>query len=563
MYNILERLDNFKFNYDDDPQISFLMESTIVDVINRGLADLYDSQPKNPINFLANWLLEESNGKEIKKMIESEKKIKTATKKTVELNNQKREELIKQEQLAIKKSEDEKEFLFNKIKTCTNFETSLNDLCDGIQKVTNSTGVYFGVYDKKRKAVKPDDNENAHLMKTKVIRYIGYCKDHEFLNYKFLDADAGVTYKLFEPKDALKNKGSKNKENEDDENLDSVEAAKKEAKNVSDEDANKISENEIFREANFILIDEVVRNASIKFFREPRLGCYLAIEIPINSSLSSISINSAIENLITYNSKMREYESRKDEYLKSRPDEDNQRENSNHNSQSNKKNAEGGDSEKAKTIEANYKESGEASQNASLEPQNNLNVSNSNKLNSSGANAQNASVDQNNNSAFNNNANNLDENKIEGGFPEETIELEDYERIEKKYVLFLDTLGQDRVFDFEQKKFILEVSQVMKKSWEELEKTLLLKDRDLRIQQIEKENALKSAVYFEKLENEEEKYIKENMQVEKYTSLEDPIEKTNFSELFKNRYLIYSIQQEPEMLELFNLIAQYEVIFYF
>ena len=543
MYNILDRLDHFKFNYDDDVEISYLKECQLVEIINRGLADLYDSQPKNPINFLANWLLVESKGKEIKKMIESEKTIKTATKQLVDLKNQKLEEHKKQEEINIKKIEDEKDSLLKKIKSCTNFELNLNELCDEIQIATKSTGVYLGIYDKKRKAVKIDDDENAHLINAKVIRYIGFCKDHDFLKFKLLEADSGVTYDLFMPK----SQKTKNKNEEDSEDEDS-EAAKK-AKIIAVSDNNLNSENEFFSDSNFVFVDEVVRDPRIKFFREPRLGCYLAIEIAINSSLSSTSLYSAIENLITYNTKIRENEARKEEYLKSGPDEGSPKENSN------KKNAEV-ETEKGKTIEANS-EAQNTNQNASIDQQN-LNISNSNKLNSSGANAQNASgADAINNSGMNNIVN-ADENK-DAVFYEENIVLGDYVRTRKKYVLCLDTLGQDLVYGFEEKKFIFEISKVFKKSWEELEKTLLLKDRDLRIDQMDKENALKVSAYVEKLENDEEKFVKENMQSEKYSSIEDPIEKANYTELFKVRFLILSIQQEPGMMELFNLFSEYEV----
>ncbi len=561
MYNILEQLDHFKFNYEDDPEVGYLKESAIVDVINRGLADLYDSQPQYPINFLANWLLMESHGKEIKKMIEAEKKIYSATKKTVELKNLMLEEIKKQANSALKKTEDEKEVLLNKVKNCSNFETSLNDFCDGIQKITKSTGVYFGIYDKKRKPVKTDDDENAHLMNTKVIRYIGFCKDHDFLKFNFLEANEGVTYELFTPKSQQKkqNKAAKNdaegNDDEEDENAANDEAVKK-AKNVSESDANINGENnnETFRDINFVLINEVVRNPKIKYFREPRLGCYLAIEIAISSSLSSSSLNSAIESLISYKSKMKEYDSRREEYLKSKTDEHTQHQQDSIIHNSNKKNAEGIESDK-------NKDSGEAqnpNQFGSVDNENS-----NNKLNSSGANAQNISADGNNNLINNNGVKDQNNSNIDADtnadFPEENIVLKDYVRNEKKYVLFLDTLGQDRVYDLDEKKFISEISRIFKNSWEELEKTLLLKDRDLRMEQIEKENKLKEIVFIEKLENEEERYIKENITAEKEAGLEDSILIANFSELYKVRYMIYSILQETQMLELFKLISEYEV----
>ena len=45
----------------------------------------------------------------------------------------------------------------------------------------NFTGAYFSKYDNKRKQVKINDDENAHLISNKVHRYIVYSYDDDFL----------------------------------------------------------------------------------------------------------------------------------------------------------------------------------------------------------------------------------------------------------------------------------------------------------------------------------------------------------------------------------------------
>ena len=67
--SLLERLENFKTASDDHHDILYLKNSELGSVVNRGLAELYKSQPKNPVTFLANWLLNESRSKEIKKKV--------------------------------------------------------------------------------------------------------------------------------------------------------------------------------------------------------------------------------------------------------------------------------------------------------------------------------------------------------------------------------------------------------------------------------------------------------------------------------------------------------------
>ena len=59
-----------------------------------------------------------------------------------------------------------------------------------------------------------------------------------------------------------------------------------------------------------IFIDEVVTEDKIKFFREPRLGCYFAIDIRYNSSLNYDALKTAIENLEEYNVKKADYDKR-------------------------------------------------------------------------------------------------------------------------------------------------------------------------------------------------------------------------------------------------------------
>jgi len=77
---------------------------------------------------------------------------------------------------------------------------------------------------------------------------------------------------------------------------------------------------------------------------------------------------------------------------------------------------------------------------------------------------------------------------------EEKIEIKEFDKIEKKYALCLDTLGQDRIFDENEQAFITNIAKTIKASWENLEEKLLLKDRDLRIEMNEIEAKFKEAV---------------------------------------------------------------------
>ena len=66
----------------------------------------------------------------------------------------------------------------------------------------------------------------------------------------------------------------------------------------------------------------------------------------------------------------------------------------------------------------------------------------------------------------------------------EEIVLDPFQSVEEKYVVCLDTMGQDREFTAEQKRFTLTTVQKYITIWEENVRKRLEKDRDLRLQYI-------------------------------------------------------------------------------
>ena len=74
---MIERLEKFKLDAKDLPDIEYLkkpeigMKIIIIKggVISKGLAELYKVQPKNPVTFLSNWLLNESRSYKIKNQV--------------------------------------------------------------------------------------------------------------------------------------------------------------------------------------------------------------------------------------------------------------------------------------------------------------------------------------------------------------------------------------------------------------------------------------------------------------------------------------------------------------
>ena len=62
------------------------------------------------------------------------------------------------------------------------------------------------------------------------------------------------------------------------------------------------------------MIEDVVNDNRIKFFREPRLGCYFALDLTYKTSLSYNSLLSAIQCTKNYETAKEEQETRKKEW---------------------------------------------------------------------------------------------------------------------------------------------------------------------------------------------------------------------------------------------------------
>lgn len=479
--NILERLENYKLDNNDHPDIAYLKSTSLGGVVTRALSDLYKVQPKNPVTFLANWLMNESRSNQIKLKIQQDNIIKEELKEIYKEKQIELEKQRKEKEAELKKIQDKKLKFLEKIKSSKDIEVDLNSFCNDLESLVNATGVYVSILDKKRKDVTEDEDENAHLIDQQVIRYVNFSESHKFLQYKFLENEQGITYDLFKPKEENSEAGQ-DQENANAENME----------NAENDDNTEIRQEKIKEYIpNHILVEEVVRNPKMKFFREPRIGCYLAIDLTYKSSLLTLSLNSAIEALNDYNNRLADYDQRKNEFLLKQQEELAQREQQEGATEGQQPNSE----------------------------------------------------------------------QVEQNFPEENITLNEFEKTEKKYILSLDTMGQDRLFTEEEKKYIFEVIKTIKESWELLEKNLLLKDRDLKIQVIQKETNYRDPSTAERLEADEEKFIKDYFQSERFIEnpMSDEREKQIETDLQKAKFILSNIFEDPQLMDLFSVLNNFEV----
>ena len=199
--SLLQNLKNYKFQKPEEkpknPNADFL--ESYKKIVARGLAELNKIRPNNPITFLAEWLYNEAESRDILLGIDNTHKQKELLEqKYLELSKKKAEEQAEKDKIEEEKRK-KKEELENSITTCEDFEDHLNEICEKFKNIIGATGVYISKYDLKRKyPIDPDADENGHIdpSNTNVLQYVHWCNDHAFLEHQFLPPGEGITYKL-------------------------------------------------------------------------------------------------------------------------------------------------------------------------------------------------------------------------------------------------------------------------------------------------------------------------------------------------------------------------------
>jgi len=439
----------------EEERLKYLEQTGLNDIVNKGLVELYRVQPENPITFLASFLINEDNAKKIIESIHNAKEKKINLEKKEKEDNEYKQKMMAELKQKEKEKEKEKEKLREEIRTCEDFEIKLNDICEQLKNITGATGVYISSYDYKRKPIeKITDDENAHIDpdNIKVLRYIHWNEDHNFLHGKYLPRKKGVTYSIFL-------KGEEGEDEEEEGGAGGGEGGEEQKENPPQENAggdNEEDEEEDKAEQNKDLpvkmmeIQDVVNTKKMYFYREPRLGSYLFFDIGYQSSLNYDSLLSAIKNLREYQQQNEEYEKAKAE----KEEEERQKAAQNEEEQQNNEGAEAEEDE-------DKKEGGEG--------------------------------------------------EGEENEKEKLVKpvLQDFDKESKTLILSMDTLGQDRTFSDSEKQFAQEISKLIRDSLEALEKKKLENDRDLRLDFLKLEKPIVEEWTPDKIEIEEENAVKE------------------------------------------------------
>ena len=517
MSDLISRLKSMSTNINkcSDAEINFLQNSSLSKVLDRAFNELYRIRPKDPVMFLSKWLFRESRAIELTKKYDEDEKVRSKLEeKFLEKKRKKQIEEEKKEQEKNERKKDENS-LIKEIEDCKDFWLGFNHICQRLKELSGATGCYLGIYDLKRKKVEEDDDETGHIdpSNAKVLRYIGWNDDHNFLEGQYLEQNQGVTFDLILPQQKPPQEGEEQK-NQEKQPMPQIEQKKEEMPKEP--------------ELNNILIKDVVNEPRMKFFREPRLGCYLSLDLTYKTSLNYNSLLSAIKCTKEYEEAKSAQEKRKKEWS------DQQEEIKAQINQEIEKEAEAKrileEKEKAaaeaRAAQENEENNGSAEEKKEI-PQ--VSVQNQSMTKK----GEQASIEQ--------------ENPIEAlqkqltEWTEEEVKLADYDKDETKIYLCLDTLGQDRVFTKEEMAFIQKIGNTIKNSMEKLEQNLLEKDRDIRIKFLELETKIKSQEKYsdEKGEDLINASINQYYSSEEYKSkgITEEDEKVFEGDLVKMRYL--------------------------
>lgn len=477
--SLIDLIKNFNFQGSANPDIKYLSSPEIGDIVINGLTETYLTQPINPIRYLGNWLLNQHKSKELVKKYEiideNRKKYKEKFEKEIKDKEEEKEKIkIEKEKIESKRIE-----LIEYISKSSDIEEELDYICNELAVNTNSTGVYLYNFGLKIKKVDILDDDKAHEIEPYVYRIVNTSSDHQVLKDKFLLQEEGIINKIYtqsEEKEVVQS------QNEDGEN---------EKKEINEED----------NIPNHILIDEVVRDNQIKFFFEPRLGCYFAIDASYNSSINEESLSNAIVCLKEYKDEEKLLEEEKKVQIEQIKEQMQVKENLNKNNE----------------------------------------VENEEKVEENKENEYELLIKQ------------LENKKVE---------LKDFSRKNIRLVFGMDTLGQDRIYSDEEKKYIFKIIKEIIKVRTNQEKERLLKMRDLRILSLEMEKEYLDLNPIDKIIEAEEIEFKKYL-TEKFESGIDDDQKEDEQSKFKLKFICQIQLIDNENLnKLFNHFSQYEFVEY-
>ena len=133
----MQILKNYKFQKPEEkpknPNADYL--ESYKRIFARGLSELNKIRPNNPVTFLAEWLYNEAESREILLGIDDcHKQKELLEQKYLELSQKKAEEQARKDKIEEEKRKEKEEFE-KSITTCEDLEDHLNEICEKFKKI--------------------------------------------------------------------------------------------------------------------------------------------------------------------------------------------------------------------------------------------------------------------------------------------------------------------------------------------------------------------------------------------------------------------------------------------
>jgi hypothetical protein len=183
-----------------------------------------------------------------------------------------------------------------KVMESKDLNDQLQDQVDHVKSFTDATAVYVGKLVQPKKAIKDDDDDTAHLDTdaSQQIHFMHSTGGHEFLVDKVLKQDEGITFDVFKEEET-KSEPDKKGDDSDEDNTKEVEVKEK--------------------LPHHVLVQEVVREPRMHYYKVPRLGSYLAVKQEYNSCLFESALDNAIVDYSDVKQRIKEQEEDKKKWM--------------------------------------------------------------------------------------------------------------------------------------------------------------------------------------------------------------------------------------------------------
>jgi Dpy-30 motif len=177
----------------EHPDATYIKQDDLGLVIAKGLAVMYKTQPPNPVDFLAKWLLNYSNIQQtaVAKQEDQKVLVKELKEKQVYQTAQEQKKIEHKEKEVAERDAKIQHFYEKTIGESTDLNDQMQDLADFLKQFTKATAVYIGKLVAPKKKIGEADDDTAHIdaEAQQIIHFLKATESHQYLVDKILKQD--------------------------------------------------------------------------------------------------------------------------------------------------------------------------------------------------------------------------------------------------------------------------------------------------------------------------------------------------------------------------------------